>query len=87
MATDIKEVQTMINRTGQSMLIIREEVSKIQAIKSLFQTANPSVTGTPLDGNVTALNNALTALQTEVDKAIWTGVINAIVPSHRGEAL
>jgi hypothetical protein len=85
--SDAKKVQTLINRVADEMIAVRAAVARIQATKALYQTASPSVVGTPLDGNVTALNNALTALQTEVDKAVWTGLIAARVPSHEGKAL
>lgn len=85
--SDSKKVQTIINRAADEMIAIRAALVRFQATKALFVAANPSVTGTPLEGNVTALNTALTALQAEADKAIWTGLIAARVPSHRGEAL
>lgn len=84
---DTKKVQTMINVAGQQMEIIRAAVDRMEAVKTAFQTHNPNVAGTPLEGNVAALNNALAALRTEVDKAVWTGLIGAIVPSHGNGAL
>jgi len=87
MVADTKKVQTMINRTAWAMQQVREGVAEIEAVKNLFQTANPDVTGTPLEGNVTAINAAFTALQTESDKAIWGAMIDAVVPSHKGGAL
>lgn len=85
--SDAKKVQTLINRAADELILMRAAMARLQATRALFVTANPSVTGTPLEGNVTALGNAITALQAELDKAIWTGLINARVPSHRGEAL
>lgn len=87
MVADTKKVQTMINRTALAMQKVREGVSEMEEVKALFQTANPDVTGTPLDGNITAVNTALTSLKAESDKDIWSTMIAAIVPSHRGEAL
>ena len=84
---DTKKVQTMVNVAGQQLEIIRGAVTTIETVKTTFQTVNPSVIGTPLEGNVTALNAALLALRTEVDKAVWAGLIAAIVPSHRNKAL
>lgn len=84
---DTKKVQTMINVAGQQLEIIRAAVVTLEAVKTAFTVHNPAVTGTPLEGQVAALNAALVALRTEVDKAIWTGLIAAIVPSHRNRAL
>lgn len=87
MVADSKKVQTMINVAADELTTIREALGRLQVIKTKFQTANPDVSGTPLEGNVTALNNALTDLQTEADRTIWTQLIAARVPSHRGKAL
>lgn len=84
---DKKKVQTMINKMGQNAQIIRDAIADMKAVRTAFQTHNPDVTGTPLDGNVTAVNNALNVLDTEINKAVWTGMIAAIVPSHRNKAL
>ena len=85
--SDKKKVQTMINIAGQQMQIILDAVTTIETMKTAFTTINPDVTGTPMEGNKTALNNALTSLRTEVDGAVWAGLIGAIVPSHRNKAL
>ena len=84
---DSKKVQTMINVAAQQMVIIRAAVTTIEAVKTTFQTVNPDVTGTPLDGNVAALNAALVSLRSEVDGAVWSGLIAVIEPSHRNKAL
>jgi len=84
---DSKKVQTAINRVGQAIEKCRAEVAKMEAIKALYVAASPDPIGTPLEGNVTAMSNAITSLRTEVDKPIWDALIAAILPSHRGEAL
>ena len=85
--SDAKKVQTIINRAADEMTIIRAALVRFQATKTLFTAADPSTVGTPLDGNTAALNTALGLLQAEADKAIWTALIAARVPSHRGTAL
>lgn len=85
--SDKKKVQTMINAVARQMRAIRAAVAEIANVRTRFQAANPDVTGTPLEGNVTALNNAFNALQNETDKAIWTALIAEEIESHRGEAL
>lgn len=84
---DNKKVQTMINRLATSMTLIRAQLVEMQAIRTLYTAAAPDPTGTPLAGNVATVGTALDSLQTEVDKAIWTQLIAAKVPSHSGGAL
>ena len=59
---DSKKVQSMINHVGWAIQNMRTEMIKIQTIKTKFTTANPDITGTPLDGKVTALNTAINDL-------------------------
>ena len=86
-ASDNKKVQTLINICADQMATIRNAVATMENMKTLFQNVNPDVTGTPLQGNLAAFNNAFTALKTETDKAIWTALIDAKVDSHRNQAL
>jgi hypothetical protein len=85
--SDTKKVQTMVNITGQQMQAIRAAVQAIKDVRTAFNTHNPDVTGTVLDGNLAALNSSLNAIDTEVAKAVWTNLIAAVVPTHRGRAL
>ncbi len=55
MVADTKKVQTMVNVAGQQAQIVRDAVAQIKAVRVAFQTHNPDVTGTPLEGNVTAV--------------------------------
>ena len=87
MASDKKKVQTMVNIVGQQMIVIRAAVARIEAVKAAYQTASPDPTGTPLEGQVPTVKQAITDLAAEVGKAVWTQMIAAIVPSHRNKAL
>lgn len=82
-----KKVTTMINRIGYSIIAMREHRDNILAVRAAFQASNPNVAGTPLEGNVTALNNLINALDAELNKPGWDVVVNNIVPSHEGKAL
>ncbi len=77
----------MINAAADQITIVRAAVAELGRIRALFAAANPSTAGTPLDGNTAALNSAFTALKAESDKPVWTALIAAKVPSHRGRAL
>lgn len=87
MVSDIKKVQTMINVLADQMTIIRSAVDTMVAVKTAYIAINPDTTGTPLEGNVATVNSALKALKAQTDSAVWTAMINAKVPSHRGEAI
>ncbi len=87
MIADTKKVQTMINVLADQMTIIRSAVATMVAVKTAYITINPDPTGTPLQGNVAAVNTALTALKSETDKALWTTLIKAKVPSHTNNAI
>ena len=85
--SDKKKVQTFINVLGQQTQIMRNALAKIEVTQTLFEEANPDVTGTPLQGNLGIINGAIPALSVQINKSIWTDMINAIVPSHRNKAL
>jgi len=87
MLSDAKKVQTIINRVSENIQKMRLEMTDIKSIRDLYISANVDPSGTQLAGNVTALNTAINSLDTELNKAIFTGLINASVPSHRGKAL
>ncbi len=87
MVADTKRCQTFINVVAEEMARIRVAMDKITEYRAKFQTANPSVAGTPLSGNVAALNNAYVGLKNEVDKVIWTELIAAQAMTHRNNAL
>ncbi len=77
----------MVNIVGQEAQTMRDSMTRILAMRTKFQVVNPDVTGTPLEGNLAAVNAAITSLNTELGKAVWDGMIAAIVPSHQNKAL
>ncbi len=85
--SDNKKVQTMVNVLGGAAEDVRAAVAKMKAVRVKFQTHNPSVAGTPLEGNIAAVNVALNALDAEAVKALWTQLIAAKVPGHSNKAL
>ncbi len=84
---DTKKVQTMINIVADQATIIRAAVATMKATRTTFNTVNPVITGTTLEGNKTAVSNSIDALDTEVSKAVWDTMIAAHIPSHRNDAL
>lgn len=84
---DSKKVQTVINTVGQQVQFMRDGMDRINEMKVKWAAHNPDVTGTPLDGNVAALNTAVTTLETALNSAVFTGLIAAISPTHENKAL
>lgn len=88
---DTKKCQTMINIMAQQAEIVRAAIETMKEVRATFITVNPDTTGTPLDGNVSYVNDALNALDTAVNSGInatvWSEMIAAIVPTHRNAAL
>lgn len=84
---DTKKCQTFINAIAVEALKIRASVNRLKTIRTTFQAISPSTTGTALQGNTTALNNSLNAIDTQIVLAVWQTMIDAYVPSHEGKAL
>lgn len=87
MVADTKKAQTLINICGEQALAIRAAVATLKMCRTLYIAAGVDPTGTPLDGHVTQVSAAIDTLDTAINSAIWTGMIAAIVPSHRNQAL
>ncbi len=85
--SDNKKVATMVNIVGQEALVMRDAMTRIMAVRTKFQVVNPDVQGTPLEGNLSAVNAAIDALSADLSGPVWDGMIAAIVPSHKNTAL
>ena len=83
MVADTKKVQTLINHMADAV----EAGRAAEVIRYAFIAANPSVIGTPLEGNLSAVNTWLTSFITDLNDPVAQGFINARIASHRGEAL
>lgn len=84
---DTKKVQTMINIVGQQMLIVQAAVSAILDVRAAYLAAAPDITGTALEGNISAINSAINTINTDANSATWDSLINSIVPSHNNNGL
>lgn len=86
--SDSKKVQTMINVVAAAKQACDAQLAIMLAVRTAFQTINPSVTGTPLaGGNAAKVNSLVTQLETLLAHADWLIVTNNIVPTHEGKAL
>ena len=84
---DNKKVQTVINRAGLVITQARVGVVEIKDYRDRLVADGASVIGTPLEGNVAAFNTWIADFETHLNDVIANGIVAAIVPSHRGEAL
>ncbi len=87
MVANTKQVQSYVNKLADAAKRARDARDDMLAIRTLFIAAAPDTTGTAVDGNESIISAAIGGLDTEMSKGIWTQVIAAEVPSHRGEAL
>jgi len=74
--TDNKKVQVLINAAANSLSIMRAEMVKLNLVRTKFVTANPLVTGTPIEGIKAALDTELSALDTALNSANFDTVIS-----------
>ena len=87
MVANTKQVQSYINRLATAATLARQARDDMLLIRMLFKASAPNTTDTPIDGNENKISDAISALDIEISKNIWTQIIAADVPSHRGEAL
>jgi len=87
--SDPKRVQTLINRAAAAAQEMQAAAAELIALRTRYQNITPaiSVAGTPLAGNLTALNTWITDVDAVANRAIANTVIAAAVPSHRGDAV
>lgn len=84
---DQKKVADLVNAAGYAAQDIRTQVALLKTLRTTYLAVNPNVAGTPLAGNLSTLSAAIDTLDTAASAAIWTTMINAIVPSHQGNSL
>ena len=87
MASDKKKVQSLINLIADEVELIQGATDRLEALRTKYVAQSVDATGTPLDGNVTAVSNWIDDVRTVADAAIATGFIQHRVPTHRGTAL
>lgn len=88
MVADTKKVQTLINRAAVQAGIVREAVAALKVLRTQYQAAAPSLTGTPLsNADVTAISQSINTIDGAIGAAVWDKVIGAVVPTHGGKAL
>lgn len=84
---DTKKAQTLINAAAEEAQRIKDAATRLEGLRTLYQTQGVNPAGTPLEGNVTAVSTWIDNVRTVADAAVADAMIAAIVLSHRGEAL
>jgi len=84
---DTKKVQRLMNRVADEISAMRAGMKRITELRDKYVAQNVDAKSTPLEGNVTVLTTALTNLGKALDSNVFTQLIAAKVPSHRGVAL
>lgn len=87
MASDTKKAQTLINAAAEAAEEIQAASLRLDAIRALYVAAGVDPTGTPLDGNVSAVSAWISSVSSVAFSAVATQMIDAKVDTHRGEAL
>ena len=87
MVADAKKVQTLLNLAADAAEAIRLQRDILETVRALYVTANPNITGTPLEGNLAAISTWLDDVKAVADDPVVDGLIAARVPTHRGKAL
>ena len=80
---DTKKCQHLIDIVAEEVVKLKVVAARLQAVRTAFQTHNPSTVGTPLDGNVVAAGNWIDSVQTAADSAVANGFLAAKSGRHR----
>ena len=78
MAGDTKKTQSLINAAAVAARDLQAIATKMEGLRTKFQNQAVDPTGTPLAGNVTAVNNWITAIRAVADDAVTAGMIAAV---------
>jgi len=87
MVADSKKCQTLINIVGESVTELKRLATRLKACRTAYQTQGVDPTGTPLDGNIPAISNWIDNVDAVANSAVANGFVDAIVPTHKNNAL
>jgi hypothetical protein len=85
--SDNKKCQTLINIIAYSVTDLQRTANKLKACRQAFQTQSVDPTGTPLDGNVSAISTWIDAVDAVATSAVASGFLSHIVAGHENKAL
>lgn len=87
MVADTKKAQTLINAAAEEAETIKLAAARLAGLRAIYNSANVDPTGTALEGNVAAVSNWISSVQSVAAAAVANALIAAKVPTHRGRAL
>jgi hypothetical protein len=87
MVADNKKCLSLINIVAEEVVKLQAISTRLQALRTAFQSHNPDTTGTPLEGHETTISNWVTDVVNVANSAVPNGFIANVVPSHRGKAM
>jgi len=85
--SDNKKAYALINAMAQEAARIKLAATRLKAIRTLYQDQSVDPTGTPLDGNVTAVSGWIDDVDDVATATVANAMIAAEVPSHGTHAL
>lgn len=84
---DTKKVQTLINEMAKVARAIQAGADRLEQVQSAYVAHNIDPTGTPLEGNLAAVNAWISTIKTLAGDQITQGMISAEAPTHHNKAL
>lgn len=85
--SDKKKCTTLIRATGKVAFVLDQLADALDAIRTLYTTASPDTTGTPLDGQVSNVSGWIDDVRTVADDAVAVAFRDQASGSHKMLAL
>lgn len=86
MAHPNKQIQTLVNKLAKIAVELKNNKTPIQQVRQQYQTSNPPVTGTIIEGRVSAINAWANAVIALADDPVTQELIDKQSPSYRNKA-
>jgi len=84
---DTKKCQTLINLCGAAAQQLQAIATQLETYRAAYIAGGVDPSGTALEGHVTEVSDWINDIRACADDPVTAGLIAAIVPSHRNEAL
>jgi len=85
--SDKKKCQTLAGLCAAEAERLKESAARLESYRTAYQNQAVDPSGTPLEGNVTAISNWINNIRAVADAAVADAMIAAKVPTHRNRAL
>lgn len=85
--SDKKKCQTLINLCAAAAQTVKAAATELETYRAAYQAQAVDPTGTPLNGNVTAVSNWINNVRAVADAVVADQMIAAVVSTHRNQAL